>query len=321
MAVPSARLDDSGSAPAQRADRAALRPPRVLDDGTKVYDAVLVSVGDELRYPWGTEVATREALADRAYQEGLKGLSVTMEHPGDGLLTPGKAPRNGKGRRVGTVVDVTLDDDGELVVSLSIPEPADQSAVEATHREVSEGYTPTLGEPDDAGRVPQVARRPNHVALVPAGRAPSARVRTDAEEAQAMDEIIKVLAELMAKMDGYEAKMDGYGAKLDAMMPPEPEEQADRADAAAEAARFDAAVQARVAEVAALHQTGRDLGIQTPDGIDVGAIRGAILAGLGLDAKRADDAGFFEAAVSVSRKHRTDAASVSATTTTPRHAV
>lgn len=319
MARPLARLDDAGHAPALRVDRAVLRPPRVLDDGSKVYDAVLVSVGDELQYEWGTEVATREALSDPAYLEGLRGLSVTMEHPGDGLLAPGKAPRSGKGRRVGTVVGASLDDDGELVVSLSIPEPADQAAVEATHREVSEGYTPTLGEPDDAGRVPQVARRPNHVALVPAGRAPSARVRTDAEEAQ-VEEIAKMLAEYLEKLD---AKLDAYGAKLDAMTPPAPEaesepEQADRADAAA---RFNAAVQARVAEVAALHATGRDLGIQTPEGIDPTAIRGAILAGLGLDAKRADDAGFFEAAVSVSRKHRSDAAGVAATTNQPRHAV
>lgn len=318
MGHPVARLDRA-AAPAARADRVALRSPRVLDDGTAVYDAVLVSVGDELRYPWGVEVATEQALADEAYLEGLRGLSVTLEHP-EGLISQGQTPP-GRGRRVGAVVGARFDPtDRAVVVELAVHDPADQAEVRERVRAVSEGYTPTLGEPDERGRVPQVGRVPNHIALVPAGRAPSADVRTDNTNAPegTMEEMLAKLAELVEKMDGYAAKMDAACEKLDAMQAPaaegNAEEQADRADA-------DAQVLARLQRLDALRRTAGEFGVELPAGVDERAHRAAILGAIGYDAKRADSLDYYDAAVEGAKRARTDGAATATRNDSPRFAV
>lgn len=301
---------DRAEAPATRVDRVALRAPRLRDDGGVVYDAVLVSVGDELDYAWGIEVATAEALTDPGYLEALRGLSVTLEHPDDGLISGGKAGTK-RGRRVGAVVGATFDEaDQAVVVELVVHEPADQAEVRQRAGAVSEGYTPTLGEPDDRGRVPQVARRPNHIALVPAGRAPSAVVRTDNNQALGgiMEEKLDKIMELLAAMAGT---MDGYGAKLDAMAPAnedeEPAAQTEEALAAAVEERADAIVR----EVLEIRKRADALGVELPADTSPAKLRAKLAVALGADAKRTDDAAYchgYIAAVASVKDSRTDAA-------------
>lgn len=170
-----------------RVDAVALRSPRTLDDGTKVYDAVLAYAGRPLQYAWGTEIPTAQALSSKTYLDGLHGISVCLRHPPGDRVDQGRAPKVGKGRRVGTVCSSRFDESegeaGAVIISMAIHEIADQAAVERL-QSVSEGYRATGLQHLGPGRTAQTVRVPNHVAIAAAAtaRAPGAEVRIDEVE-------------------------------------------------------------------------------------------------------------------------------------------
>jgi len=192
--------------PEIRVDRADLRKPRRLDDGTKIYEARLSIADQPLKYPWGEEIPTRQALSDPSYLDGLRGISVLVQHAPEGRID-GRAPRVGDGRRIGSTISSRFDDaTGEVIVELAIPEKEDQVLVEKVLSKVSEGYTPTIERID--GKAYQTKRVPNHIAVTEQGRAKTAEIRVDALGGNLN------LEEAMAKIQQMAAEIAGLQQQL-----------------------------------------------------------------------------------------------------------
>lgn len=293
-----------------------------------MFDAVLSVAGKPLEYRWGTEVPTEEALSDADYLAGLRGLSVLYQHPEDGLIS-GSAPRDGDGRRIGTVLDARYEaDSGEVVVELAIPENADQEAIRQGLREVSEGYIPELEERD--GQTYQVRRRPNHVAVTERGRAQGARIRVDREDAMDPEEIKKILEAMALQIgdmhagikslveynDACKAKMDedmgGETKVIEAVVSEMGEEC--RSDAAAFKSRLDARVRDEVRSIVSLHLRADALGVVVPETAETASqVRRELALALGADASRVDSADYCDGVIAAAKVTTSPAGRVDST--------
>lgn len=289
-------------APESRSDKATLRSPRKLDDGTAVYDAILATADVPLVYSWGEEVPTREALSDPEYLQALRGLSLLVQHAPNGLIKDGATPKEGHGRRAGTVIDAKFDDEsGQVIVELAVPNPDDQEMIRSRLRDISEGYTPVILK-DDSGVSRQVKRVPNHVALTEEGRAKDATIRVDS--GGSLEEIMKMLIEMKEMMTAQKDKMDSMllgkdeenvGEKLDSSVEEAMVEELGDA-CRGDSASFKSALFARIAreavEMSELKSRADSLGLKVEPAQSANALRKSIALALGGDAKRCDSADY-----------------------------
>lgn len=255
-----------------------LRPPRVLNDGTKVYDAVLVYAGRKLTYPWGDEIPTAKTLSDPRYLNSLPGSSVIVHHvPGTEHLVGGRAPKSGRGRRVGTVVGARFDaaegEQGAVIGELAVHEVDDQRVVEALGS-VSEAYHADTAPIDQRTSV-QTSRLSNSVAITDTPRAPGAHIRTDEEAAmpEATFDAVKALAMISdrdATIAAEKRRADEAEARL-VKLEAEAKTRADESAAAANKAKTDRDAEidrlANERAVALVKLQGRadSLGVKIPD--------------------------------------------------------
>lgn len=295
-----------------RLDRATLTSPVERDDGTVVYSAVLATVGEPLVYsPTRTEVATEEALSDRAYLDGLVGLPVTLRHPAGliGVTIPRDDPSV---RRVGVVLSADFVD-GQVVIRIAIFDPEALDAIRSGMRDLSDGYfvPPGALRARADGVMEQTKRLPNHIALEYAGRAASAMVRTDAAGG-IMEGEPKTDGDLMARYDALVAERDQIrkdmasrdseladlrgrmAAIMEALGMDEREDSA-RMDSATATTAVDRIVSQRVADLVALRARAVELGIEVPaDDCDPASVRRHIGAALGIDGARLDSADYVQ---------------------------
>lgn len=224
----------------ERCDVATLRAPRVLDSGTVIFDVVVATADEPLRYSHGVEFPTEEALSDPEHIKALVGMPVLIEdHP------PGKRVVNGDTggvRTVGTVVEARWDAPSrQLIAGLAVHQPADQQRAREIGS-VSEAYSATV---DAQGR--QTSRTPNHM-TIGHGRAQSAQIRADQEESTVTEEQFKQLMEalgaLSSKIDGMAPKDD----KADAMAEAKADADAEVAEVKADADEKVAAAEIKATE-------------------------------------------------------------------------
>ena len=271
-----------------RLDATALGPPRTLDDGTRVYQAILVYAGRPLQYGWGEEIPTPEALSDPSYLEGLHGISVVLQHPPGLRVEQGRAPRQGNGRRVGTVIEARFDptegEHGAVIVGMAVHEQADQREVERM-RGVSEGYTPTtLGNR-------QISRRSNHIAITGSPRAEGAQIRVDEggsmpDEAPHSDAFQKAYNDMIRRQDKLEKERDDAVKRADKLQAQLDEYDAAKADAEAKKAdaekerndEIDRLANERAADLLKLQARADSLDVALPETAVTLADRKAALA-------------------------------------------
>ncbi len=285
-----------------RTDRATLRSARVLDDGSVVRDAILARADAVLVYPWGTEVATEEALSDPEYLSGLRGLTVTARHPASERVDQGRTDHVD----VGTVLSARYDaDDRAVVLELVIKDTEANNAIEEGQTGVSEGYTvPRMDATVTPAR--QLKRVPNHVALTldSPPRMPGAHVRADGQEpTMTIEQVLAVLSARGLRTDAIEhisADLDALRTRADSI-----DERDAQLAAYADALpgdggpkeRVDAIVSGRVAELIALHRRADELGEEIDPALHLDAARKALAVALGGDAQRCDSADYAQAVI------------------------
>ena len=320
------------TAPEYRCDRAQLRKPRVLDDGTKIYEAQLAVAGRPLEYPWGTEIPTKEALSNPKYIEGLRGISIIAHHPPKQKIVGGRAPKEGEGRRIGSNISARFDDaTSAVVIEMAIPEAEDQKIIESQLRQVSEGYTPTLQRNDD-GKIYQTDRTTNHIAVTWEGRADDAFIRTDAKLGGSVDleKMMARLEELMTEVSDMKAKLADMGSAKDAAVSDAAAARVDSAKANAivdafvkelgeearnDASKVSALLQARYqAEgllLSELKSKANALKVTLPDtAVDAKSIRKHLAVSLGADAARCDSADFCDGLIEAAVKKAPEKAEI-----------
>lgn len=250
-----------------RVDEVALRAPRDRGDGTRVYEAVLVKVGDRLKYPWGTEIPTREALSDPAYLESLRGVSFAVHHPKGGLVRPGASQADGKGRRVGSVIGSRFDEaEQAVVIEIAVHEPKDQVEVERLGK-VSEAYhadTRPLGQ----GVSEQIRRRTNSVVATNTPRAESADIRTDEESTMDIEKALEMIRAADDRTAVEKKRADEAEAKV-ATLEGEKQARADQAtaDAKTRADEIDRLANERAADLLKLQARADALDVQIPENL------------------------------------------------------
>jgi len=165
------RLDGTGTG-LRPEERAHLRSPEQLPDGSWRLDAVLARGGEVKTYDWGQEVAPWEELSSPATLDSLAGAPVTSDHPwrDGGTVNPQNAAKHAvPGARV---LRADAVEQGRFVrASLVLPHlPTTQG--------LSVGWLPP--QIDRTTTPPsQRALRANHVALTQNPRVPGAGVRLD----------------------------------------------------------------------------------------------------------------------------------------------
>ncbi len=241
-----------------------LRPPRRLPDGRLRVDASLTRTGVfTYRNPDGSIRREYRADAEVFSDESLasfEGAPVTDDHPKQ-MLTAETATRHARGALLG----VPTRDGNDVIAPMVVFDAALIKKMERGKVQVSCGYECDLVE--ESGVTPEGERydarqtniRGNHVAIVDAGRAGTARVRMDAasvqtDEGNIMDELKEALeklalateradkaestlAEMQAAIAAEKARADSAERDLES-------ERKARTDAAE---RFEGAVAARVA--------------------------------------------------------------------------
>jgi len=315
-------LNQTLTTPEIRIDRAELRKPRLLDDGTKIYEARLAIADQPLSYDWGEETPTREALSSNEYLEGLRGLSIIAQHVKTGRLD-GRAPKIGDGRRIGSAISARFDaDNGEVIVELAIPEKDDQQLVERNLREVSEGYTPVIERGDD-GVNRQVKRVPNHIAVTDRGRAKGAKIRVDSlgvslTTEEAMEKIEQMAAEIASlKVDLQQAASGGAVATGQVEQVSAEKAALElilqtimsmlgggvRADSESICAKIKEKIVQEGQAVADLRLRADSLKVQLPESaLDSDSIRKALALGLGGEEKRCDSAEYCDGIIFAASK-------------------
>lgn len=309
------------SLPEIRVDRADLRKPRRLDDGTKIYEARLSIADQPLKYPWGEEIPTREALSSQEYLDGLKGISVLVQHAPEGRID-GRAPRAGDGRRIGSTISSRFDDaTGEVIVELAIPEKEDQLLVEQKLSKVSEGYTPTIERID--GKAYQTKRIPNHIAVTEQGRAKTAEIRVDALGGSLnLEEAMAKIQQMAAEIAGLQQQLSeaaGNGAAYASQAETATGEKdalmkvleaiivflggSVRADSEEIINKIKEKIGQEGQLVADLRQRADSLKIEIPESAkDSSSIRKAIAIGLGAEQSRCDSAEYCDGVIFAASK-------------------
>lgn len=258
-----------------RTDRALLRAPRMLPDGTLRVEAVSATVGEVLTYPWGKEVVTAESLSDPAYLDALRGVGITRHHV---RTNGGRLTKDDKSNRVGTVIGARFDEEtGQAIRELSIFDPdVAQEVLNKTLAFVSETYD--LGGKRDRtdGMTDQTQRLPNSIALTDNPRAKSAAIRTD--EANMTPEEIK--AKIDEAVGPLVAKLDELTGKLEAAKPEPEEVHTDSADDIA-------------ARIVATRLRADSLSVEIPDTVKgEAALLKHVATALGADKARCDAADY-----------------------------
>lgn len=257
-----------------RADRASLRSPVRLDDGTVRYDAILTTAGTELRYSWGTETVHADALADPAYLDALDGLSILFDPSlhWDGIDV------NENGDVIAGTVTSPRFANPEQVASLAIKR-ADVVNWIDRNKDNPRG-TPGVSVrydvlPEHLRDGVQMRRtKPNHVLLTLTPRDTTARIRADQENTME-------LAELAAKVDALGTALAGLDGKIDGIAT-NTQPRADQADPPNVRAR-----------VAAVDKIARVKGIDLDDDADLAACEAKVVEALGLRADAVTDAGAY----------------------------
>lgn len=176
--------------PELRTDRATLRAPVVLADGSLRVEAVSVTAGEVLVYPWGKETATEASLSDAVYLDSSRGLAITRHHVAGGRVTKGN-----QDKRVGTITGARYDEIEKCAIrELTISDPAVIADILAKRLPyVSETYDAPKSHRvlREDGVTEQGKRIPNSIALTDNPRAKSAHIRTD--EADMNEEEISAL--------------------------------------------------------------------------------------------------------------------------------
>lgn len=283
-----------------RIDRAPLRSPVKLDDGSVRFTAVLARASVPMDYGGGRwEQASEAALRDRVYLDSLRGLGVTRHHPRNKSRRL-DVRRDPIDARVGTVLGAEYDE-GEraVVVEYVVNDPETVADIlSGRYAEVSEGY---LVPPDDLEVLPsgiyqQGRRIPNHMAVAPKGRLPGARTRIDEagmDDDETTDPIAarvdalfaeRLDAAMSARMDAWfasdagKARMDSeFQSRMDALQAaaaPKAEDAPPMADADVEVeiepeeddVRTDEAVAARLTELREIDDLARRAGVDAPVG-------------------------------------------------------
>lgn len=328
-----------------RLDRATLRRPRTRDDGTVVYEGVLVSVGDRLQYGDRTETPSREALSDPDYLDGLTGLRLLLHH-GEGLIGRDIPVDHPSVRHVGTVLSARFDEAaGSVVVEMAVHDDEALRAIRSGVRELSEGYRVPRDDEriEDDGTITQMRRIPNHVALERAGRSPSTvvridsaggfmpdtqtpeqtpatastdggRARNDADEPSFQDRYDAMVAErdkARSDMEAMKGQYDAMKAKMDALMEAlGMEEREDkRMDAAGVTEAFGKIVSDRIASLVSLRETAARMDVSLEDDVtDPDAIRKQIAKALGGEESRLDSADYCDGLIAAASRARQDSA-------------
>lgn len=149
----------------------ALSAP-ICRSGVQTYSAQELGVG-------GNELVNvyrpKDEVLSPAHLASIEGKSVTLNHPSEFLT-----PSNTSYYRVGHVQNIRRgpDTDGEVTVIGDV-HVTDQRAIDQVAqgvRDLSLGYTYELDEGPESGTYTQRRLRANHIAIVPKGRAGSARI-------------------------------------------------------------------------------------------------------------------------------------------------
>lgn len=310
---------------AYRLDRATLRKGVRLGDGSVRREAVLARADVAMVYPWGTEIATEEALSDPGYLDSLRGLALVARHPAAAVVD---ISRPDTYREVGVVTDARWDSaERAVVIEVVIRDAAANRAVESGQDGVSEGYTVTQLD-SSVSPARQLGRQSNHVALTldAPPRMPGARLRIDSEETP-MD-FAPLLAAFGLRVDSPDhlrQDLDALRAKADTATT-----RADAADATVSAyrdvlgegdarQRLDALVQEGVAATVAVYRRADELGHKLDDGLTLAQARKALAVACGAEPARCDSAEYAQAVIDLARKpdaNATFAASATTATTT-----
>lgn len=243
-----------------RIDRGSLRPPTRYPDGRLRADAHLTRVGV-------FEYRNRDGSIRREYRppeevfrddslRSFASVPVTDDHPTEKVTA-----RNAKRYAVGVTGDVIRQDGDHVAGSVLVLDAETVAKIDAGKVEISCGYEcdldKTPGVTPEGERYDAVQRniRGNHVAIVHAGRAGSARMRLDAAEqinpddredtAMNFEELYK---QATAAAAAEKARADKAEGERDAAIK--------RADEAS--ARADAAEKQRNDAAAAEFQRGRE---------------------------------------------------------------
>lgn len=240
-----------------------LHPPIMLSErGAGAADSVIwsgvASAADVLHYEDGDDEVTDDARRDTAEQ--LRGVPIVSAEDHQRWLEAASRGERIDLTPLGTVIESAVDEDGRAVFSAAIHDRRANADIRSGRMPaVSVGYVARYGRSRRADRA-QVGRVVNHLALVPRGRDPHARIRADGEpmpkiaEMDAAELVAALAPELVAQLIAatkteMEPLIDGCLAKrMDApAAPPKPDEDmgaelaAAKADAAAQRARADAA--------------------------------------------------------------------------------
>lgn len=230
-------------APELRTDRATLRAPVVLADGSLRVEAVSVTAGEVLVYPWGKEVATEASLSDAAYLDSSRGLAITRHHVKGGRVT--KANQD---KRVGTITGARYDEIEKCAIrELTISDPAVIADILAKRLPyVSETYDAPKSHRvlREDGVTEQGKRIPNSIALTDNPRAKSAHIRTDEAEMEKED-ISALIAEAVGPL---KTTIEELKTALSAA-PPVKKEEEPHQDSADDIAERIVALRLRAAEL------------------------------------------------------------------------
>ena len=288
-----------------RVDAAALRSPQTQADGSVRFDALSSIEGAPLVYPWGTEVATREALSDPEYLSALVGLALTIHHPASGEHRIDEDERNDAaeaGRIIGArfVEGVKPGVNGVVTTYVVTRKDAIRRIRSGELGYVSEGYSvPHLVRRAD-GVSEQRKRIPQHHALTDSPRAAGAAIRTD--------EVIMTPDEIKAAMRAAitEMRADEADAKVTAAT-----KRADEAIASRDAvlgalglkadatpAQVEAAIASRADAITAIRRRADELGVQLPAAGTLADLTRALARGLPrVDSARCDDLAYAQAVI------------------------
>ena len=296
-----------------RVDAAALRSPQTQADGSVRFDALSSIEGAPLVYPWGTEVATREALSDPEYLSALVGLALTIHHPASGEHRIDEDERTDAteagriiGARFAEGVEMRRADGSAYRVNgvITTYAVARKDAIRRIRSGelgyVSEGYSvPHLVRRAD-GVSEQRKRIPQHHALTDSPRAAGAAIRTD-EVSMTPDEIKAAVRAAITEQRADEAdakvvaatqRADEAIASRDAVL------SALGLKADATPAQVEAAVASRADAITAIRRRADELGVQLPAAGSLADLTRALARGLPrVDSARCDDLAYAQAVI------------------------